>query len=251
MGQPRYDPIAGTAPITPSFPACRADPGSSRILVHMFIIYFYRLQTQTAGWRGVVMTKLILVRHGMPDEGHLLRPHDPPLNRTGENQAAQIAERLAGEGVGRIVSSPQTRAQNTAAPLAQTLGLAVETMEGLAEVDRYTDRYRSPETIRKENPGRWEEFQQSPARFFGGDDGEFRRGVLQAFATIMAEPRQPTIAVFTHGMPIKTLLLHVLGLTTAVRFTIGHCSVTRAIGESIDTLRIESVNETLISHRAP
>lgn len=195
------------------------------------------------------MTKLILVRHGMPDEGHLLRPHDPPLNGTGKNQAAQLADRLAGEGVRRIVSSPQTRAQDTATPLAQKLGLAVETMEGLAEVDRYTDRYRSPETIRKENPGRWEEFQQSPARFFGRDDGEFRDGVLQAFATILAEPRQPTIAVFTHGMPIKTLLLHILGLTTAVKFTIGHCSVTRVTGGSIDTLRVESVNETLISHR--
>jgi broad specificity phosphatase PhoE len=199
----------------------------------------------------MVMTKLILVRHGMPDEGHLLQPHDPPLNRTGENQAAQIAERLAGGGVGRIISSPQTRAQNTAAPLAQKLGLAIETMEGLAEVDRHTDRYRSPETIRKENPGRWEEFQQSPARFFGRDDAEFRKQVLQAFAAILAEPRQPTIAVFTHGMPIKTLLLHILGLTTAVKFTIGHCSVTRLIGDSIDTLHIESVNETLISHCAP
>jgi len=221
-----------------------------RILVHVFIIYFYRLQTQTTCWRGVIMTKLILVRHGMPDEGHLLQPHDPPLNGTGENQAARIAERLAREDVGRIVSSPQTRAQNTAAPLAQRLGLAIETVEGLAEVDRYTDRYRSPETIRKENPGRWEEFQQSPARFFGRDDGEFRNGVLQAFAAIMAEPRQPTIAVFTHGMPIKTLLLYILGLTTAVKFTIGHCSVTRVTGDSIDTLRIESVNETLNSHRA-
>jgi broad specificity phosphatase PhoE len=192
------------------------------------------------------MTKLILVRHGMPDEGHLIQPHDPPLNRTGEIQAGQIAERLAGEGVGRIVSSPQTRAQNTAAPLAQKLGLAIETMEGLAEVDRYTDRYRSPDTIRKENPGRWEEFQLSPARFFGWDDDEFRKGVLQAIATIMAEPRQPTIVAFTHGMPIKTLLLHILGLTTAVKFTIGHCSVTRVSGDTIDTLRIESVNETLI-----
>lgn len=197
------------------------------------------------------MTKLILVRHGMPDEGHLRQPHDPPLNGMGEHQAAQIAERLVGEGVGRIVSSPQTRAQNTAAPLAQKLGLAIETMEGLAEVDRYTDRYRSPETIKKEHPGRWEEFQLSPARFFGRDDREFRNGVLQAFAAILAEPRQPTIAVFTHGMPIKTLLVHILGLTTAVKFAIGHCSVTRVTGDSIDTLRIESVNETLISHRPP
>jgi broad specificity phosphatase PhoE len=195
------------------------------------------------------MTKLILIRHGMPDEGHLLQSHDPPLNGTGESQAAQIAERLAGEGVGRIVSSPQTRAQNTAAPLAQKLGLAVETMEGLAEVDRYTDRYRSPETIRKENPGRWEEFQQSPARFFGRDDGEFRIGVLTAFANIIADPKATTIAVFTHGMPIKTLLMHILGLTSAAKFTIGHCSVTRVAGESIDALRIDSVNETLIQRR--
>jgi broad specificity phosphatase PhoE len=197
------------------------------------------------------MTKLILVRHGMPDEGHSLQPHDPPLNGTGESQATQIGERLAAEGVGRIVCSPQTRAQDTAAPLARKLGLVIETMEGLAEVDRYTDRYRSPETIKKENPQRWEEFQLSPARFFGRDDREFRNGVLQAFAAILAEPRQPTVAVFTHGMPIKTLLLHILGLTTAVKLTIGHCSVTRVAGDAIDTLRIESVNETLISHRPP
>ena len=196
------------------------------------------------------MTKLILVRHGTPDEGHLLQPQDPPLNKTGERQATQIAERLAGEDVGRIVSSPQMRAQNTATPLAGRLGLAIETMEGLAEVDRYTDRYRSPDTIRKENPERWEEFQESPARFFGRDDGEFRIGVLTAFTNIIADPRATTIAVFTHGMPIKTLLVHILGLTTAAKFTIGHCSVTRVAGESIDALRIESVNEALIPRSA-
>jgi len=196
------------------------------------------------------MTKLILVRHGTPDEGHLLQPQDPPLNKTGERQATQIAERLAGEDVGRIVSSPQMRAQNTATPLAERLGLAIETMEGLAEVDRYTDRYRSPDTIRKENPERWEEFQESPARFFGRDDGEFRIGVLTAFTNIIADPRATTIAVFTHGMPIKTLLVHILGLTTAAKFTIGHCSVTRVAGESIDALRIESVNEALIPRSA-
>jgi broad specificity phosphatase PhoE len=195
------------------------------------------------------MTKLILVRHGAPDEGHRLQPQDPPLTQAGEGQAAQIAERLAGEDVGRIVSSPQTRAQNTAAPLAGRLGLAIETLEGLAEVDRYTDRYRSPETIRKENPERWEEFQQSPARFFGRDDNEFRTGVLTAFASIIADPKAKTIAVFTHGMPIKTLLAHILGLTNAAKFTIGHCSVTRVAGESIEALRIDSVNETLIQRR--
>jgi broad specificity phosphatase PhoE len=182
----------------------------------------------------------------MPDEGHPLQPEDPPLNKTGELQAAQIAERLAGESIGRIFSSPQSRAQNTATPLAQRLGLAIQTLEGLAEVDRHTDRYRSPETIRKEQPERWEEFQRSPAAFFGLSDGQFRSGVLQAFAAILAEPAQQPVAVFTHGMPIKTLLLHILDLSSPTKFTIGHCSVTRVTGDSIDALRIESVNETLI-----
>jgi broad specificity phosphatase PhoE len=192
------------------------------------------------------MTKLILVRHGMPDEGHLLQPQDPPLNDTGERQAARIAERLAGEGICRIVSSPQRRAWNTAAPLAGRLGLSVELVEGLAEVDRYTDRYRSPETIRKECPERWDDFQKSPARFFGRDEDEFRTGVLRALAAIVADPKASTIAVFTHGMPIKTLLTHILSLTPPAKFAIGHCSVTRIAGESIDSLRVESVNETLI-----
>jgi hypothetical protein len=52
-------------------------------------------------------------------------------------------------------------------------------------------------------------------------------------------------------MPIKTLLLHVLGLTTAAKLTIAHCSVTRVTGHSIDTLRVDSVNETLLLQDAP
>ena len=192
------------------------------------------------------MTKLVLVRHGMPDEGHLLQPQDPPLNDTGKRQAAGIAERLAAEDIQRIVCSPQMRARNTAAPLADRLALPVELVEGLAEVDRYTDRYRSPETIRKEYPERWEDFQASPARFFGRDDDEFRTGVLTAFAAILAEPKASTIAVFTHGMPIKTLLTYILNLETPAKFTIGHCSITRVAGGSIDALTIGSVNETSI-----
>jgi len=37
------------------------------------------------------MTKLILVRHGAPDEGYSLQLQDPPLNKAGECQAAQNA----------------------------------------------------------------------------------------------------------------------------------------------------------------
>jgi hypothetical protein len=51
----------------------------------------------------------------------------------------KIADRLGRQRINRIVSSSQMRAHGSAGAKA---GLAVETVEGLAEVDRYTHRYR-------------------------------------------------------------------------------------------------------------
>ncbi|MGD5425247.1 histidine phosphatase family protein, partial [Xanthomonas citri pv. citri] len=94
------------------------------------------------------VTRLILVRHGEPDEGNPLDPGDPPLSSEGQLQARRVAELLAGDGIDRIVSSPQRRARLTAQPLASLVDLPVDIVDGLAEVDLHTDRYRSPETIK-------------------------------------------------------------------------------------------------------
>ena len=75
--------------------------------------------------------RLLLVRHGRPDEGHADRPHDPPLHADGQRQARAVATLLAHEGVTRIVSSPLLRARETAEPLAEQLGLAIDTIDGV------------------------------------------------------------------------------------------------------------------------
>ena len=80
--------------------------------------------------------RLILIRHGRPDEDDLERPNDPPLNAEGWSQARAVARLLETEGVTRIVASPLLRAQQTAAPLAEALALTIETIEGWAEADR-------------------------------------------------------------------------------------------------------------------
>ena len=192
------------------------------------------------------MKKLLLIRHGMPDEGNLSRPHDPPLNEAGHQQAARLAEKLRLEPIDRIVSSPQLRSTNTAAPLATRTGLPLEIVDSLAEIDLNTDRYRSVETIRREYPDRWAEFQQSPARFFGGDDESFQRTVLAAMNGLLIEQTSECIAVFTHGTPIRTVVAEALGLSERAKLVIGYCSVTRVFGTSVETLRVESLNETLI-----
>ena len=61
----------------------------------------------------------------IPRRGWTPGIEDPRLTPLGHEQAAAAAVALAGDGVARIIASPYTRALQTAAPLAQTLGLPV------------------------------------------------------------------------------------------------------------------------------
>lgn len=198
------------------------------------------------------MKHLLLIRHALPHEGHATSPIDPPLHDDGHRHARRLAEALAnvlaGEGIDRIVCSPQQRALDTAAPLVELLGLDLEVIEGLAEVDRFAGvPYRSAETLRAMEPQRWAEFVASPARFLGRDPLAYRQTVSDTFARLIAEPPGRKIAVFSHGMTIKTVLGLVLGLETEGHghFSLGHCSVTRLSGRELSRMRVDSVNETL------
>jgi 8-oxo-dGTP diphosphatase len=56
-----------------------------------------------------------------------------PLSEAGERQAKAVAERLAADGVARIVSSPYVRCIESVEPLAAATGLEIEIEPGLAE----------------------------------------------------------------------------------------------------------------------
>src|ERR1700761_8155543 len=76
---------------------------------------------------------MILLRHGQSlfnvhfgatrrDPGII----DPPLTELGQAQAETVARELGGQGIRRIITSPYTRALQTAAPIAAALGVPVE-----------------------------------------------------------------------------------------------------------------------------
>jgi probable phosphoglycerate mutase len=188
---------------------------------------------------------LILVRHGRPDEGDTETPNDPPLNEDGRRQAQAVARLLETEGVTRIVASPLRRARETAEPLAERLGLPVETIDQWAEADRDAGRYRSPETLRAEGGQAWLSFVADPIGFLGGDSATFREGVLEALSVTVAR-EQPTarVAVFTHGLPINIVLSHTLGLEGVTRFLVGYGSVSRLRRFDDGRYGVGSVNET-------
>lgn len=72
--------------------------------------------------------RIIFVRHGEPDYAH------DCLTDEGRRQAAAAADRLAGENIAAIYSSPCGRARETAAYTANRLGLPVTLLDYMHEI---------------------------------------------------------------------------------------------------------------------
>lgn len=92
-------------------------------------------------WTGATSspTRLLLLRHGQTEHSAQRRYSGRAqlaLTELGQRQAAAAAARLASiDGVRVVVSSPLPRAQQTAQPVADALGVPLSVHEGLIEAD--------------------------------------------------------------------------------------------------------------------
>ena len=136
-------------------------------------------------------------------------------------------------------------------PLAERLGLPIDTVDGWAEADRRATRYRSTETLRAEGGEAWARFLHDPIRYLGAEPEAFRAGVLAALhETASSENRTSRVVVFTHGLPINVVLSHALGLASITHFLVAYGSVTRLRRRDDGGYGVSSVNETG-HHRVP
>jgi len=82
------------------------------------------------------MNNIVLIRHGETGmAGRFCGHSDPELNLAGESQVIRLAEHVAMLGIERIYSSDLHRASQTAAALAQRIGIAVDYLPALREID--------------------------------------------------------------------------------------------------------------------
>jgi 8-oxo-dGTP diphosphatase len=84
---------------------------------------------------------LFLVRHAKAGEKSTWVGDDArrPLSKSGRRQAEALADRLAGEDVTALISSPALRCVDTLVPLADRMGLTVEVDDRLAEGSSLAD----------------------------------------------------------------------------------------------------------------
>ncbi|GGO18024.1 histidine phosphatase family protein [Deinococcus humi] len=124
---------------------------------------------------------------------------DAPLTEEGQRAAQNLIVQLGHRNITRIVSSPWVRAVDTARPLAEALGLSLET-DG-----RLTERVLSGQDLPHWQTALKASFAVPALKLPGGESGKAARSRGLA-ALHDAQQRDGLSAVFTHGNLLALLL---------------------------------------------
>ena len=191
--------------------------------------------------------ELVLVRHALPvriDATPDGRPADPTLSDQGRAQAQRLLEALRHDAVDALYSSPAARALETAAPVAESMGLPLAVERGIAEFDADDTSYVPVEELRAANDPRWQALVRGDLMHAGVDPVAFRNRVVAAVEGIVSRHPGQRVALFTHSGTINAYCGHVLGQQRAMWFAPDYASLSR-IGAARDGRRgVISLNET-------
>jgi probable phosphoglycerate mutase len=167
------------------------------------------------------MTELLFIRHGETDwnrrqcfQGQL----DVPLNGNGLEQARRLGARLAADPHDALFSSDLSRAQQTAAPVAQAWGLQPVLVPGLREQGFGEWEGLDFPAIQARYPELWPRWEEHHADFAvpGGESmNEFHTRVVSAVHTLVLDAERAglrRVAVVTHGGVLDMLWRTAQGL---------------------------------------
>ena len=162
--------------------------------------------------------RLLIARHGQTKHNLDHRYQgitDAPLNETGLNQAARLADRLSSEKIDVIHSSDLLRCVQTADLLAKKHGLKINMDERLREISFGNWEGMSYQEINAQSPGLLEKWMNDPAHVSppnGETLSELALRVKSAVDEMKFQHAEQTVLLVTHGGVIRTLLCLSLGI---------------------------------------
>jgi len=166
------------------------------------------------------VTRIILVRHGETEwnraEAEKFRGReDIELDEIGVRQAGAAADRIASLPVAAFYSSPLKRALATGEILARPLGLSVQPLEGLIDID-YGDWQGLSYREASERYGQlYSQWLQRPHEFAfpnGESLQDVRDRATAALEKVLAQHEGETVVLVSHQVVCKVLICSLLGL---------------------------------------
>jgi 2,3-bisphosphoglycerate-dependent phosphoglycerate mutase len=198
--------------------------------------------------------QLLLVRHALPERVHAVadgvpgRPADPALTPHGRAQAGRLVDALGGEDVVALCTSPMRRARETAAPLADVLGVAPQVVDALREYDADSPHYVPVHEMPRLDPVGWE-------RLLAGllpehvDVEAFAGRVVDAVEGIVAaHPGRGSAVVVAHAGVVNAYLATLLEIPRPLTFPLDYAGITRVVAGRDGRRVVRTVNE--IAHVA-
>lgn len=182
------------------------------------------------------MTELWLIRHGESEgnaSGTIQGHNDSPLSQLGRRQAAALAERMRREGrFDAIYSSDLARARQTARPTAEVLGLPLNEIVGLREIDLGLWSGLTRTEIERRFPdewARWKRFDTQLRRGGAESYADLQARIVAVVEEIVARHRGERVILVFHAGAIKSYLAYVLRLPLSEmwRLDISNASISR------------------------
>ncbi len=189
------------------------------------------------------VAELFIVRHAdaIPEEDEIIPSgiyDDLPLSRVGRQQAQALAKRLGDVSFNAIYSSPLRRCLETAAPLAEQLGMTPGIVPDLKEVrlgpvlpmpGDINDLAALTRALKERqleiarlagSTGSWDAIKDSePSK-------QFRQRVVTALDEIARRHIGERVIVFAHGGVVNAYVAEVLELERDFFFPAGNTSIT-------------------------
>lgn len=189
--------------------------------------------------------QLVLVRHALPEHVAVTEGRaDPALTELGRRQAQRLPAALDGVPVARVVSSPQRRAVETAAPFARSRSLVPETDARFAEYDSDQRYYVPIHEARERMPEAYERIRSGLLPEFVDEDAFRRRALAATDAVVAQSSHEDTVVIVAHGGVINIVLQELLGLARPLTFPLDYVSFSRVLVSRNGARRVASVNET-------
>ncbi|MBQ7045558.1 MAG: histidine phosphatase family protein [Clostridia bacterium] len=162
------------------------------------------------------MTTLYLVRH-CEATGNVLKQYqgsiDADITENGANQLKLLSKRFENIKIDKFYSSPLKRAQLTARSVADKKGMDVEIVKDLTEIAGGIFEGMTFEEIFRLYPEEENNWNHQP-HLYKSPEGESMRAVydraVKAINQIIADNKDKTIFVASHGGVIRTLMCYFL-----------------------------------------